>query len=312
MSASNIPYDIPKEFNESDCDIVLRSSDEEEFRFFRWPLKHFSPLFSDMFRLPNPSTSPTSSVPPVVQMEEAARVIEVLLRLIYPLNPPMNIEDPQTFALVVGLILKLQAEERCRWWIRMVATNLISVNPWAMYPNLLALGRKSCGYDLEDEIRIAARATLGQQAPRVWKEGSMITAADYNRLLVYHSDCRNAILSSERVMWNKPGASWPWFRLKPGLSHCPPPNVVRIMGFNFWTFKWFSSFIAKAKKALSKKLRVEVIEDVGLWFDLLESDKLAGAICRSCANDFASKMPAYSKVLSESMGEIISQVISSV
>ena len=201
-----MPYSVPEKLNNRNGDIILRSSDKVEFRIFRWPLEQLYPVFSDMFHLPDPAAaSPQNpSALPTVQMSETAVVIEALLRLCYPVHPPI-IKDLRTVTAVIEALIKLQAERRCKWWIRMTADSLIHENPWAMYAILLALGRKGCNYNLEEEIRLAARGTVGRPVIRPWEEARFITAADYEGLLAYHSECRNAFFNAQEGMWRKAG-----------------------------------------------------------------------------------------------------------
>ena len=303
MSAAEIPYHVPEELNDPSGDIILRSSDQVEFRASRWPLQRLSPVLSDMFHLPDPPTLAEPSAPPVVQMDETAPVIEALLRLCYPIDPPI-VKDTRTIALIIEAIVKLQAERRCRWWIRMTTENLVTVNPWAMYAILLASGRKSCDYNFEEEIRMAARKTVGRQVVRPWAEASMISAADYDRLLIYHSDCKNIFLGAEEEVWNKAGIRWLWFN----SQHCPPGATIRVGKQNHVTFLWFSGFYAKAKEVFCKELRGEAIEAVSLWYDLLDRDVGAKTVCHTCAKTFATQMPVYVKTLSRLMEEAVSQV----
>ena len=297
VSDSAKPYTVPKELNDPNGDIILRSSDQVEFRAFRWPLEHLYPVFSDMFHLNDPSTSPEPSTPPVVQMVETAPVIEALLRLSLPIDPPI-VKDPRIIAPIIGAIVKLQAERRCRWWIRMTTEDMVPVNPWAMYAILLSFGRKSCDYRFEEEIRIAARETVGRKLIRPWEEASMISAADYDRLLEYHSDCRRRFLEAESEVLKNAGTSWPWIdghctwvRVDFGDCRCRVPS-------------WFSDYIAKAREVFCKELRGEAIEDISLWYEMM-SKKTS---CDSCLKPAVLRMPAYTKALSRSMEEVVSQV----
>ena len=61
-------------------------------------------------------------------MDETAPVIEALLRLSHPIDPPIA-KDLCTMVLITEAIIKLQAERRCRWWIRMTVEKFIPVNP---------------------------------------------------------------------------------------------------------------------------------------------------------------------------------------
>ena len=299
-----MPYTVPEELSDQNGDIILRSSDQVEFRVFRWPLQHLYPVFSDMFHLPDPASAspPKSSAPPTVQMDETAAVVEVLLRLSYPIDPPI-VQDICTMAPIIEAIVKLQAERRCKWWIRMTAVKLIPTNPWAMYAILLALGRKSCDYNLEEEIRIAARETLGRPIVRPWDEARLITAADYDRLLVYHSECKNAFLESQEEMLGEAGIRWPWFSF-----HCSSGRTVKVAGSCVAVAQWFSDFHSRVNETFCKEFRGEAIDDTSLWHDLLETDRRAGKLCNSCALPSALQMPAYTKILAKLSEEVISQV----
>jgi len=301
MSASSEPYKVPEALNDLNGDIILRSSDQVEFRVSRWPLQHLYPVFSDMFRLPNPSPL-ESSTPHTVQMDETAPVIEALLRLAYPIDPPI-VQDFRTMALITEAIVKLQAERRCRWWIRMTVESLIPVNPWALYAILLAFGRKGCDYNFEDEIRIAARGTVGRPVVRPWDEARLITAADYDRLLMYHSECGDTVLDAQNEIWAKAGTQWPWFN-----GHCSPSLVTLVGGRCYRVHQWFYDFRSTVEISLRQQLRGEAIENVHLWYDLLDRDREAKKVCSSCAKSCASQMPAYAKALSKFSEEAISQV----
>jgi len=301
MSASSEPYKVPEALNDLNGDIILRSSDQVEFRVSRWPLQHLYPVFSDMFRLPNPSPL-ESSTPHTVQMDETAPVIEALLRLAYPIDPPI-VKDIRTMTLITEAIVKLQAERRCRWWIRMTVENLIPVDPWALYAILLASGRKSCDYNFEDEIRIAARGTVGRPVVRPWDEARLISGADYDRLLVYHSECRNTLLGTRKELWEKAGTQWPWFD-----SHCSASGSIVVGKRSHWVPQWFRDFRSTVEKTLCEQLRGEAVESVDLWYDLLDRDREVKKMCSSCAKSCASQMPAYAKALSKFSEEAISQV----
>lgn len=299
-----MPYSAPpQELNDRNGDIVLRSSDQVRFRVFRWPLQRLYPVFSDMFHLPEPAAaSPQGpSVPPTVQMCETAVVIEALLRLSYPIDPPI-VKNLRTMTAVTEALIKLQAEQRCKWWIRMTAERFIRENPWAVYAILLALGRKSCSYNFEEEIRLAARETVGRPVIRPWEEACLITAADYERLLEYHAECRNAFLGTQEKVWEKAGTRWPWFN-----GHCS--GITIVVGNSCVTIApWFPCFRSRAKKALSNGLRGEDVEDMNLWYDLLDKDREAKKLCSACAKSSALQLPAYAKLLAKLSEEAFSKV----
>jgi len=183
----------------------------------------------------------------------------------------------------------------------MTVESLTPVDPWALYAILLAFGRKSCDYNLEDEIRVAARGTLGRPVARPWYGAHLITAVDYDRLLVYHSECRDMFLGKEKEIWEKAGTQWPWFD-----AHCTE-RWFRVGDYELAIPMWFPEFCSEVKEAFCKEFREEVIEDVNLWFGLLDKHRSADKLCYSCLRTSVLKMPVYTKVLSKLSLEAISQ-----
>jgi len=71
-------------------------------------------------------------------------VVEALLRLSYPIDPPI-IKDLRIMVPITEAIVKLQAERRCKRWIKMTMAKLSPANPWAMYAILLVLASANRG-----------------------------------------------------------------------------------------------------------------------------------------------------------------------
>lgn len=77
---------MPHDFDNSHtADIILRSSGPKsvEFRAHRVILSIASPVFETMFSLPQPVADKSL---PVCDLSEDANTVEVLLRLIYPME----------------------------------------------------------------------------------------------------------------------------------------------------------------------------------------------------------------------------------
>jgi BTB/POZ domain len=72
-------------FDDIDADVILRSSDQVDFHVYKIILSKASPLFKDMFTLPQPSGADTPQTPHVVvNMSESSQTLSVLLSVIYP------------------------------------------------------------------------------------------------------------------------------------------------------------------------------------------------------------------------------------
>ncbi|KZS90656.1 hypothetical protein SISNIDRAFT_388216, partial [Sistotremastrum niveocremeum HHB9708] len=78
-------------FDYPDANLIIRSSDSAEFRVFKYILGNASPIFSDMFLIGDqhpPASSFTSDVTNIVDVTETGRVMDTLLRYIYPTPRP--------------------------------------------------------------------------------------------------------------------------------------------------------------------------------------------------------------------------------
>ena len=70
-----------------DADIVLRSSDLVDFRVHRSVLVASSPVFRDMFSLPQPPNDTAPGALPVVHLSEDVETLSSLVSMLYPVVP---------------------------------------------------------------------------------------------------------------------------------------------------------------------------------------------------------------------------------
>jgi BTB/POZ domain len=84
ITNASSPFDSP------DADVILRSSDKVDFRVFKMFIAFASPIFKDIFALPQASKGKSVGEDemkhhlPIIQMTESSRTIENLLKLCYP------------------------------------------------------------------------------------------------------------------------------------------------------------------------------------------------------------------------------------
>ena len=89
-----------------ESDVILRASGGKELHAHKLILSIASPVFRDMFSIPQPPTE--SSQLPIVDVDEPPEALEVFLRIIYPIsNPP--IDDIEKWAPVLRLADKYDA-----------------------------------------------------------------------------------------------------------------------------------------------------------------------------------------------------------
>ena len=98
MATPNTVTAFGPPFNDSDADIVLRSSDQVDFIVYKVILSKASPFFKTMFTLPQPATdAQPDSCRPIVELAENSNVLTAFLLVVYPPTPmspkPLSLDD---------------------------------------------------------------------------------------------------------------------------------------------------------------------------------------------------------------------------
>ena len=92
----------PKYSNMLNADVILQSSDLVNFRVHKSVLAMSSPLFSDMFTLPQPPNGTTPDELPVVHVSEDSVVLNSLISMLYPVPPEMPSSSDDSLALLAA------------------------------------------------------------------------------------------------------------------------------------------------------------------------------------------------------------------
>ena len=86
LTTSCTSFMAPYDFSAADADAILCSSDGIEFRVHKVILSLASPVFQDVFGLPQP-TDPRSPIP-VIDILEPSNVLRPFIQYLYPCSPP--------------------------------------------------------------------------------------------------------------------------------------------------------------------------------------------------------------------------------
>jgi hypothetical protein len=181
-------------FDDPDADIILRSSDNVDFRIFKQFLTYASPVFRAMFSLPQVSQGDNSNEMkyglPIIQVSEKRNTLERLLLMCYPDNEMLpDIEKLEDVHALLQAAIKYnmgRVEKGVRR--RLIAPcflNTASVRVFAI----------ACQYQLEEEARVAARSTVGKPmiGRPLAKELDLVTGRQICELLHYHEKCIDMI-----------------------------------------------------------------------------------------------------------------------
>jgi len=197
MSASpaTFPY-AASPFDHPQADIILRSSDNIDFRVFKLFLSLASPVFETMFSLPQPSEGvdpdeETKDGLPVVTVSEGSKTLDALLRFCYPSTLA---EDPSLDGFMFATEILEAAKKYSLDAIERIVCKALFI------PKILEVDSLSCfavarRADLREQCVLAAKYSLREPLIPARFEGiHFISSTDLLGLLTYHKHCANAVL----------------------------------------------------------------------------------------------------------------------
>ena len=163
--------------NPSDADVILRASGGKEFHAHKLILSLASPVFRDMFSVPQ--APPTRSTQlPIVEVNGTPGKLRIFLQIIYPGRNPL-IGNVETLASVFRLADEYNVTEVLD--IRkdyLPSTDSIFL-PIQMYPIL-------CAYGTEKEVEVAARrASFASLTSLYGTLLDLMTIEHYQRLMLF-------------------------------------------------------------------------------------------------------------------------------
>jgi hypothetical protein len=187
-------------FDNSKCDIILRSANGVNFHVFKLILSLVSPVFQGMFMLPQNMTQTDASSIPVIPMAESSTTLESLLLLSYPAATPNfnSLEDTKVVLEAARKYDMLAVVSRAK---DIVFAKFLPTNSLELY----AL---SCIFGWRQHARMAATRTLEMDLKDLGRPNSEfagmrdISAFDYHKLLIYHYECGVAAQAvGESLTW---------------------------------------------------------------------------------------------------------------
>lgn len=185
--------DASAPFDDHDADVILRSSDNVDFRVYKLLLSMGSPFFKDMFSLPQADTTAADGISetkdglPVIQVSETAVTLRMLLSMCYPMGAVdlPALDKLEKVALLLDAAVKYsfeRVEKRVREAL---------VSPQCMHGNEVRVFAIACRHRMGAEAKAAARACLEQPILEVEEASELesLSAVRFLRLLKYHGKC---------------------------------------------------------------------------------------------------------------------------
>jgi len=228
----------PYDFDATDTDAILRSSDGKELRVHQIILSLSSPVFQGMFGLPQP-TDPSPQIP-TIDLSEPSDVLEPFVQYLYPRSPP-KITDISMWAALYAVADKYGAEGVMDPLRDMLIPRFLETSPLRVY----ALASR---WGFEEEATIASTRTLTIDIRKDFpqEDAELMGGGACQRLYLLHLSRREAaqaVVTDQR----RPSPT--------GLScACPPPV--------------FSALIPALRQRVAARPWLtleEVYEDVVKW-----------------------------------------------
>ncbi|TFY56452.1 hypothetical protein EVJ58_g7636 [Rhodofomes roseus] len=175
-------------YDRTDGDVILRSCDNISYRVHRIILMMASPVFADMFNLPQPSESPvtaadqlTVSPPAVVDLTEDGKTIRGLLDACYPFGDPI-LDDLDTARSVLEAAMKYEFAKATRFSERKLQA-FVTREPLRVFAI-------ACRLNFEEMAKSAAEQvhsqSLFKQGMVYVEELDQVPAGCFHRLLQYY------------------------------------------------------------------------------------------------------------------------------
>lgn len=298
-------------FDNPDGDIILRSANGVDFHVFKLILSLMSPVFKDMFTLPQ---NCVSSVP-VITVTESSTTLESLLLLCYPAATP-------TFDSLDNAKAAIEAAKKYDMQAVLSRAGDLAMSLF-LPTHFLDLYALSCRFGWQHHAQTAATRSLeiknlGRPSTE-FENMHDITALDYHRLLIYHHACGVAaqavgnslswlepmILSKDAPMWSSPKPSSP----------NPPPQKAKFRDYsndfetecsckahagsmlqvaNFGEMKiatWFNAYLDSSGKELWERPSVSTIQELAAYNSAV-SNAYKCTTCRSTVIENMNKFRA--------------------
>lgn len=320
-------------FDTANADIIIRSSDNCDFRVHRVILGLASVVFQDMFTVqPQPVSSNDAEHSddfkdglPIVCLTESSSTLHTLFKLIYPGDPPRISGRSHTLAVVKAMDKYLIED-----YPNTITAALLNLSEKSPHVVLALAFRHS---HLAHEVRVAAaHSTL--KFPAILPSSTLsdedvdlFSASQYRRLLVYHRECSQEALSVlAKLDWvRKTWAQASCGKVKAGIrkwedapedcvcarssrriQSSPKPRGEKTVGSQRHIFiaEWAADFVSCCEAAVKDTPYWDTIKDISIRPSVVKA-----AVCDMCAAKAAGELECLTTYFVKHVRRAIEQVI---
>ncbi|KIJ07869.1 hypothetical protein PAXINDRAFT_102777 [Paxillus involutus ATCC 200175] len=304
-------------FDHAKADVILRSSDNIDFRVFKLFLSLASPFFATLFDIPQPTEQSEEQESKdglaVISVSEDSSTLDALLRFCYPctLAEHPSLENLKEIVDVLDAAKKYSLDTIERKVGQALSNpKILEVEPLRCF----AIAHRG---QLRDETLLAARYTLGQPLIPSWfEEIELLTATDLLALLTYHQKCGDAAYALKTdTSWIKThygssqACSWlsGYYTSSQGSRKqckCPKTDTPKYKVYASDSLQWWEDFMEKTLLALrGKPCGATVMTSVEETVQYVK-----GLGCSGCSPQIAESMRSFSALFVREVEEKVSKV----
>ncbi|KZP19371.1 hypothetical protein FIBSPDRAFT_743989 [Athelia psychrophila] len=249
-------------FNDSNADLIIRTSDNVCFRVHRLILSLSVPVFATMFTLPqisNPLDQPDPTdpitvtalvAPSIVDVSEGSRTMQLFLQLCYPATDP-NIKTLAELQGMLEVATKYETDGIKNRIAKLLEKFLKQSSAVHNSIDVYAIAHR---YRLERDVRLAAKQFLQRPLSAIswYQQLDCIPASAYYRLQDYYLRCRTA--ASKRFL----------------TGHLSWATASETKGAHGSPFVWFNCRKCAGSPAI-KISNNEEVQPTEWWSDYMQS-----------------------------------------
>ena len=296
--------------NPRDPDVDIVSSDGVQLRIRTSILSQASPVFSDMFSVPQPNSSSESDAPPdPINLSETSKTIKLILSLVDSPLTSLLIDSLSDIANLLQAADKYDMNTiREHAFYSLTQPKFLENEPLRVY----AIANR---YGAHDTAALAARRTLRYPLlhAQYFSELEIVDGGTIYRVLRYHKECTAVALDV--------ATDHSWIRDVYVFFDCPEANAgedddidgedskglgIRTMirthpskkhrdGHDKFVsvHRWWTKFMDTTKVALSESIHPETIRDRGRMMDALSSASQCSHCRKRVKVDFSKFLDAF-------------------
>lgn len=259
MSSQGIPLPVDDDepqpcqspFDDSDADLIIRSSDGMRFAVHTLLLRKASPVFAGMLTLPRAGADDQT---PVVDLCEDSKTVLAMLQLCYPIGGPA-LDTLGELCALLDVCEKYMLDGPQQNLVRMHLHRFVEQEPLRVYatavrvkspPELARLAARRC-------LHKPLAAILAAALPDEFRH---VPAPLYHSLLRYDHACRtaaSAVVASYRYTWVPSMRVYCWASCTSTKCKASITAVRDAQGGLVRVKKWFMTFLQALARSLAEQ-----------------------------------------------------------